>query len=282
MQESAGTSKTLMNLNYFENINDINGVKTAFQALDGGSIPLTRSMFSTILRPARRNWARFLARFGTSRRAFWRVWVAKYWSSGDRSLKQTTAMLPPPGHARQEQLRTRRRIARASCHRASGGRDTSCNSPRIRSACAPGPRRSRKIPDQGTRAGSLRSAVRRTNARPERTSRLDLLDLQPRSCRAAIIFSCSSASNRKAVRRRASRPGRSSMAANWWRRTEKRGVARQLGRIASRWTSDGSDRPRSHPGSLQGLRVRRAVGMSRQVKWPSPGPFSGAIWRQTG
>src|ERR1700726_3302376 len=70
---------------------------------------------------------------------------------------------------RQEQLRMRRRIARASCHRASGGRDTRCNSPRIPSACAPGPRRSRKIPDQGTHAGSFRSAVRRTDARPERT-----------------------------------------------------------------------------------------------------------------
>jgi hypothetical protein len=37
--------------------------------------------------------------------------------------------------ARQEQLRMR--IARASCHRASGGHDTRCNSPRIPSACAP-------------------------------------------------------------------------------------------------------------------------------------------------
>src|ERR1700737_2645117 len=40
----------------------------------------------------------------------------------------------------------RRRIARASCHRASGGRDTRCNSSRIPSACAPGPRRSFKKP----------------------------------------------------------------------------------------------------------------------------------------
>src|ERR1700730_10932102 len=71
--------------------------------------------------------------------------------------------------ARQEQWRMRRRVARAPCHRASGGRGTRCNSPRIPSACAPGPRRSRKIPDRGTHAGSFRSAVRRTDARPERT-----------------------------------------------------------------------------------------------------------------
>src|ERR1700732_1627610 len=71
--------------------------------------------------------------------------------------------------ARQEQLRMRRRIARASYHRASGGRDRRCNSPRIPSAWAPGPPRSRKIPDQGTHAGPFRSAVRRTDARPERT-----------------------------------------------------------------------------------------------------------------
>src|SRR6202521_5762110 len=38
--------------------------------------------------------------------------------------------------ARQEQLMIRRRIARASCHRASGGRDARCNSPCIPSACA--------------------------------------------------------------------------------------------------------------------------------------------------
>ena len=31
--------------------------------------------------------------------------------------------------ARQEQVRMRRRVARASCHRASGGRDARCNSP---------------------------------------------------------------------------------------------------------------------------------------------------------
>src|ERR1700730_14185851 len=58
--------------------------------------------------------------------------------------------------ARQEQLRMRRRDAR-------------CNSPCIPSACAPSPRRSRTIPDRGTHAGSFRSAVRRRDARPERT-----------------------------------------------------------------------------------------------------------------
>jgi hypothetical protein len=42
-QESPGTSKTLTNLNYLGNINDINGPKLASQAYDEGSIPFTRS-----------------------------------------------------------------------------------------------------------------------------------------------------------------------------------------------------------------------------------------------
>ena len=66
--------------------------------------------------------------------------------------------------ARQEQLRMRRRIARGSCHRASGGRDTRCNSPRIPSACAPGPRRSQRISGEVNEisAGSQIRAVRRS------------------------------------------------------------------------------------------------------------------------
>jgi hypothetical protein len=43
IQESAETSKTLMNLKYFENLNDIKGAKMASQAHDEGSIPFTRS-----------------------------------------------------------------------------------------------------------------------------------------------------------------------------------------------------------------------------------------------
>jgi hypothetical protein len=35
-------------MNSSENSNDIKGLKTASQALDGGSIPLTRSMFSML------------------------------------------------------------------------------------------------------------------------------------------------------------------------------------------------------------------------------------------
>jgi hypothetical protein len=35
-----------MNRHYPENFNDIKRAKLASQALDGGSIPLTRSMFS--------------------------------------------------------------------------------------------------------------------------------------------------------------------------------------------------------------------------------------------
>src|SRR3984893_10459373 len=80
--------------------------------------------------------------------------------------------------ARQEQLRMRRRIARGSSHRASGGRDTRCNSPRIPSACAPGPRRSRKIPDQDTPPDrSDQPFDERMRDRSVR-NRLDLLDLQ--------------------------------------------------------------------------------------------------------
>jgi hypothetical protein len=43
MQESSGTSKTLMNLVYSENLNDVKAAKMAFQAYDEGSIPFTRS-----------------------------------------------------------------------------------------------------------------------------------------------------------------------------------------------------------------------------------------------
>ena len=50
--------------------------------------------------------------------------------------------------ARWAPQRMRRRIARASCHRASGERDGHCSSPCIRSACAPGPRHSKSRCDQ--------------------------------------------------------------------------------------------------------------------------------------
>src|SRR5450755_933145 len=62
--------------------------------------------------------------------------------------------------ARPEQPRMRRRIARASSLRASDGRDTRCNNFCSRSACAPGPPHSKKIPDQGTHAGLFRLDVR--------------------------------------------------------------------------------------------------------------------------
>jgi hypothetical protein len=60
------------------------------------------------------------------------------------------------GQARLEQLRIRRRVARGSSRRANDGLDASCNTFYNRAACAPSPRRSKKIPDQSTPAGLFR------------------------------------------------------------------------------------------------------------------------------
>ena len=68
---------------------------------------------------------------------------------------------------RQERRAALRLVALALCHRASDGRDACCNSIRIHRACATGLRRSRRISDQDTHAGSFRSAVRQTDAKPE-------------------------------------------------------------------------------------------------------------------
>jgi len=70
--------------------------------------------------------------------------------------------------ARHEEVSVRGHVARVSCHRASGVRDTRCNNRQIRPASVPGPRRSRKKRGQGTRAGLFRSTARRRGVKPER------------------------------------------------------------------------------------------------------------------
>jgi hypothetical protein len=72
------------------------------------------------------------------------------------------------GQVRPEQLRMRRRVARASSRRASDGLDACCNKFCNHSACAPSPRRSKKYlikvfpPDSS-------EDVRRTDVKAERT-----------------------------------------------------------------------------------------------------------------
>ena len=75
--------------------------------------------------------------------------------------------------ARQAPPRIRQRIARAVCHRASGERDGHCNSPYIRSACAPGRRHSRRTHGQDTLAGSSRFS-RSTNGWETGANGMDL------------------------------------------------------------------------------------------------------------
>jgi hypothetical protein len=95
------------------------------------------------------------------------LWVANSRSNGNRGLKQTAAMLVPRvvikcGRSRcgcAGALRRRRAIERA------------VDPIRVVvilefEACVPGPQHSKRIPDQDTRAGSFRSAVRQTDARP--------------------------------------------------------------------------------------------------------------------
>ena len=86
------------------------------------------------------------------------LWVAKYKSGGDRSSETDRGNVAATrdGQARLEQLRIRRRVARGSSRRANDGLDASCNTFCNRAACAPSPRRSKKIPDQSTPAGLFR------------------------------------------------------------------------------------------------------------------------------